>query len=133
MKFSEFSYDYIVQDSDIDFNNHMNNVAYLNLINDVSGVHWDNHVTPEVSEKYFWIVRRHEIDYVGSCFLGDKLKVKTWVDEPKGATWKRFFSIETLKDNKIILEAQTVWVLINRQTERPARVTDEVVNVFLEK
>ncbi len=133
MKFSEFSYVYTVKESDIDVNNHMNNVAYLNLINDVSAAHWDGMVTPEVSEKYFWIVRRHEIDYLGSCFLGDKIKVKTWVDEPKGATWKRFFSIETLKDGKIILEAQTTWVLINKLNQRPSRVTDEVIGVFLLK
>ncbi len=133
MNFAEFYYDYTVQESDIDFNNHMNNVAYFNLINNVAEAHWAHLSTSKIAKKYNWVARRHEIDYLASCFEGDLLRVKTWIGEPTGATWWRYYSIIRVSDNKVIAKAQTNWVLLSLETKRPSRITEEVIEIFLAK
>ena len=114
MNFAEFYYDYTVQESDIDFNNHMNNVAYFNLINNVAEAHWAHLSTSKIAKKYNWVAR-------------------TWIGEPTGATWWRYYSIIRVSDNKVIAKAQTNWVLLSLETKRPSRITEEVIEIFLAK
>ena len=53
-----------VKETEIDSLNHVNNVVYLQWINDVSALHWKTLSTDEINSKYIWVAVRHEIDYI---------------------------------------------------------------------
>ena len=59
----KFSHSFRVFAAEIDAQNHVNNVAYLQWIQDIAVAHWQTAATAEQLENYTWVVIRHEIDY----------------------------------------------------------------------
>ena len=117
--------------ADIDRLDHVNNVAFVRMVQDAALKHWF-HVAPENAlETVTWVCRRHEIDYLKPAFLDQELHVKTWVGEPSGATWERFTEIARPTDGVILLKARTVWVLLDAKSGRPRRV-DALVRGWFE-
>ena len=73
-----------VKEADIDALNHVNNVIYLQWINDISAMHWKSLSNTSIDSKYIWVAVRHEIDYLKPAFLNENITIKTWVDTVKG-------------------------------------------------
>ena len=113
---------------DIDDLNHVNNAVYVKWMDDVAFLHWqeltENYPLPE----YIWVVSRHEIDYKGQAILNDEITIKTWVGETSGVKSIRY--IEFYKDQKLLVNSKTVWVLLNAKTYRPTRITENVLKVL---
>ena len=123
-----YSYIIEVKKEHIDILNHVNNVVYLQWVNDISEKHWDILASADVKFKYFWVVLRHELDYRGEAFLGDKLEVKTWIGESKGA--KSIRHVEVLKGDVPLLSAASTWCLIDSKTLRPTRLKNEILQIL---
>ena len=86
---------------------------------------------PEHDEAYFWVVVRHEIDYLRAAFDGDRLTGRTWVgDAPKGARFDRHVEFVG-PDGKVRVRAKTNWAIIDRTSNRPIRVPTEVIAPFV--
>ena len=121
-----FEYVISVAAADIDRLGHVNNVAFVRMVQEAALEHWF-HIAPEnAHDTVTWVCRRHEIDYLKPAFLEQELRVKTWIGEPSGATWERFTEITRPADGVTLLKARTVWVLLDAKTGRPRRV-DAVV------
>ena len=73
-----------VKEKEIDELNHVNNVVYLQWINDVSVLHWKYLSNNEINSKYIWVAIRHEIDYIKSAFLNENITLKTWIETLEG-------------------------------------------------
>ena len=58
-----FQTNYSVEASHIDELNHVNNVVYLQWIQDISNLHWTQLKKWVDTAAYAWVVIRHEIDY----------------------------------------------------------------------
>jgi acyl-CoA thioester hydrolase len=114
---------------DIDRHGHLNNVAYVRLVQDVATAHWHTVSTPELRREVAWFVRRHEIDYHKPIRDGDALELITWVGEPTAATWERFVEIRT-SDGTLMASARTVWVLVDATTARPKRIDAALKGMF---
>ena len=123
-----FTYQHIVTKEEIDTLNHVNNVVYVQWIQDISTKHWNELTKNKPDINFVWVVTRHEIDYKGQALLGDTITFKTWVGETKGVTSIRH--VEILKDNVLIVKAQTVWCMLHAETLRPARITESVLKVL---
>ena len=87
------SYTVKVEAHHIDVLNHVNNIVYLQWVNDASEKHWAILSNDEINSKYFWVCLRHEIDYIGQAFLGDEITIQTWVGESKGVKSIRYVNI----------------------------------------
>jgi acyl-CoA thioester hydrolase len=96
----------LVEAKHIDEMQHVNNVVYLQWVQDVAAAHW-NTVAAEVREKYNWVALRHEIDYRSPAFLGEELTAKTWVYNFEGVKSIRMVQIIRKKDNRLIAEAKS--------------------------
>lgn len=119
-----------VVESDIDRQGHVNNIAFLRFVQDAAVAHW-NALAPEHLRRAFtWVVRRHEIEYLRPGLPGDELVVRTWVGEPSGATWERFTEIHRRGEERPLVTARTVWVLLDAATGRPRRVDAGFVACF---
>jgi len=124
----KFSLNFEVLDADIDAHDHVNNVTYLQWIQDVAVGHWQHLASAEQQATLTWFVLRHEIDYRGRAFLGDSIKAETWVGEASRVKCERFTKIT--RDAEVLVQAKSIWCLFSTATERPTRVTDDLRAVF---
>lgn len=119
-----------VTDGDIDPQGHVNNVAFVRYVQEAAVAHWRAVASPELRAAFTWVVRRHEIEYLRPGMPGDELLVRTWVGEPSGATWERFTEVYRVGEDRAIVTARTVWVMLDAVSKRPRRVDAGMVAQF---
>ena len=124
----KFSHSFSVAAEDIDAQNHVNNVAYVRWIQEAAVAHWFSATDETMREKFIWIVTRHEINYKKPAFENEEITVETWVGEPTRVSWERFTEIRRGED--LLVEARSVWCLIDRETLKPTRITSELKMIF---
>ena len=115
----------------IDELGHVNNAVWVKWIQQVAVAHWEAVAPPARKEAYFWVVVRHEVDYLRPAHAGDRLIARTWVaDAPQGARFERFMEFAGA-DGKTCVRARTQWAIIDKEAGRPIRVPADVVAPFL--
>lgn len=119
-----------VSPEDLDELEHVNNVRYVQWIQDVSKAHWEQVVPESVRENMIWVVRRHEILYKGAALQGDALRLTTYVDTFQGFISKRIVEMRQVKTNKLIVKAQTDWCLLNKESGKPMTISEEIHTLF---
>jgi len=125
------SYTFKVQPGDIDQLNHVNNVVYVQWIQDAAVNHWKSVAPDEIQKSFVWVIVRHEIDYRHPAKLNDELLIKTWVLKAQGVSSVRQVQIFRKEDMKLLVESKTTWCMVDVKSQRPARITPEVKNLFL--
>lgn len=127
-----FSEIFDIPESAIDRNNHVNNVIYVKWIQDISIKHSDSKKANLILEQLSctWMVHTHHIEYKSQAFLGDTLKVTTWVSEYAKASCKRCCKFERISDGKLVLYSETTWVFIDQKRNRPIAIPEELKNLF---
>ena len=119
-----------VQPSDIDQLGHVNNVVYLNWVQDVAVSHWCASATEEQKAAYVWVVAKHEIEYKRPSKLGDVLVVSTWVGKANHRLFTRNTRISRKSDGKTIVEAVTLWAPVDPVSKRPVIPSSDVYEMF---
>jgi len=115
----------------IDELGHVNNAVWVQWIQQVAVDHWDSVADAAHKHAYYWVVVRHEIDYLRAAVEGDRITARTWVGEaPKGARFDRLMEFAG-SDGKICVRAKTQWAIIDKASGRPIRVPPEVVAPFI--
>ena len=115
----------------IDELGHVNNAVWVQWIQQVAVAHWTAVADAAHADAYFWVVVRHEIDYLRAAHEGDQITARTWVgDAPKGARFDRLMEF-TGSDGKLCVRAKTQWAIIDKALGRPIRVPPEVVAPFI--
>jgi acyl-CoA thioester hydrolase len=115
----------------IDELGHVNNAVWVQWVQQVAVAHWDSLADPRHRDAYFWVVVRHEVDYLRPAHEGDRVIARTWVgDAPKGARFDRFVEF-TGPDGRPCVRAKTQWAIIDKASGRPIRVPPEVVAPFV--
>ncbi|MFK5878431.1 MAG: thioesterase family protein [Flavobacteriaceae bacterium] len=122
------TYSLKVESHHIDVLNHVNNIVYLQWVNDASEKHWAILSNDKINAKYFWVCLRHEIDYLDQAFLDDEIIVKTWVGESKGVKSVRFVNI--YKGNKLLVKTSSTWCLFDAVTQKPTRIREDVLELI---
>ncbi|MDR1498612.1 MAG: acyl-CoA thioesterase [Puniceicoccales bacterium] len=120
-----------VSEADIDQNRHANNIAYLRWIQEAATAHWEFATPPSVRAEYSWVVTRHEIDYKRPAFLGDLLRVRTWVATMSAVLSERRCLISRVADNAPLSASRTLWCAINPATGRPRRIAPSIPRLLL--
>lgn len=115
----------LVHSEHIDDMQHVNNVVYLQWVQDAALAHW-NTVDSGVRGKYNWVALRHEIDYKSPGFLGETLIARTWVHRFEGVRSVRMVHIIRPKDNRVLAEAKSTWCLLNAASGRPTKIGEDI-------
>ncbi|MEP1095666.1 MAG: acyl-CoA thioesterase [Cyclobacteriaceae bacterium] len=118
-----------VKANHLDEVNHVNNVVFLQWVQDISKEHWLSKTDDLINSKMFWVVRSHHIDYKKQVFLGDQLKVKTFVNSCRGPFSERVVEFWRAKDQ--VARAKSNWCLLGTGDQKPLRVPDEIQSLFL--
>jgi acyl-CoA thioester hydrolase len=115
----------------IDQLGHVNNAVWVQWMEQVAVAHWEAAAAPAHKDAYFWVVVRHEIDYLRPAHEGDRIAARTWVGEaPKGARSSRYVEF-TGPAGKPCVRAKTDWAIIDKAIGRPIRVPAEVIAPFV--
>lgn len=119
-----------VTEADLDAMNHVNNVRYLQWVQDVAEAHWRKVAKPQWLENYAWVVINHFIEYKKPALLGNKILVQTHVHENTGPKSQRLVRVFNAETKELLCQASTWWCLLNGETKRPIRVPEEIIAAF---
>jgi acyl-CoA thioester hydrolase len=111
---------------DIDELGHVNNVTYLRWVQDAAVAHWTAAAPAAEQARLFWIVLRHEIDYLHPAHLEDRLAAFTWVGPSTRLRFDRHTEIRRVPDGRVLARARTVWCPIDAATRKPTPVSAEL-------
>lgn len=86
-------------------------------------------------EKYrelgaWWVVRRHEVDYLAPAVEGDDLLCHTWPVAASKASAQRRHVLVRSADGAVIATALNTWALLDMETGRPRRIPRELLAAF---
>lgn len=121
-----------VKPEDLDELNHVNNVVYMRWLEMAARAGSANAGWP--TERYFreglgaWVVRKHWIEYLRDCKLGDIIEVYTWVQEFSVSTSLRRYAMKV--NGKLCCVAATEWVYIDLKTRRASELPEQVESCF---
>lgn len=118
----------IVTKKDLDDLNHVNNVRYIDWVNQIAKSHWQTQAKSHMLSNYYWVLLSHHIDYKHQIILKDTVTLKTYVKACEGVTSIRV--VEILVGNKICAYSETKWCFINATTNKPSRITPEIIDLF---
>lgn len=118
----------IVRKEHLDSLHHVNNQVYLQWANDIAKSHWSFLTSGVFDQRYFWVIRRHEIDYLKQAIFNDQLQIVTWVGETEGVWSVRHVQIR--KGEELLVDVKTTWILIDSKKMRPVRIADEVLQTL---
>ena len=116
--------------SDLDQLEHVNNVRYVQWVQDMAEAHWLSKANSEILNSFFWVLIDHHIQYKGEAKLGDTLVAKTFVESSEGLISKRIVEMYHKDSNKLIVKSATKWCLMDMTTKRPTRITDPLRLLF---
>lgn len=127
MSLARFTLPITAGDADIDELGHVSNLVYLRWVLDVAMAHsrslgWD-HAQYRALGSVF-VVRRHEIDYLGQVTAGQALEAQTWVESWKLASCIR--RTELVRAGQVVARAATTWAMISFASGRPTKIPDEL-------
>ncbi len=125
-----FQTEITVPNSAIDDLNHVNNVTYLQWVQDIARQHWESVTDGALRENLVWVVVNHFIEYKAPAFENDVLILKTRVEKYSGVTSERHTEITRKADNKLLVKAKTLWCLLDKSTGKPMRITDDLKALF---
>lgn len=97
---------------------------------DIAETHWNLRAPQEFQDQYVWYVIHHSIDYKAAAFEGEELKINTWIEKNDGVRSERRYKITRIKDGKVLIEAKTIWCLLDSKTLRPTKIPEEINNLF---
>ena len=125
---NSFSFNIIVSKTDLDALNHVNNVTYLQWVQNVAEKHWSLIGNIDSENKYVWVVIRHEIDYFLPAILNDEIRLTTYIGDSYGVKSERF--VEIKKEEKLLAKAKTIWCLLDQKTMKPVKVPAEIMAIL---
>jgi len=118
---------------DIDANGHVNNIVYVQWMQDAAIAHSDALGCTALTSaaECFWVARSHHIEYLRPAYAGDRIAVITWiVDATRKSSSVRRYQMVRDTDGAVLAKGETLWVFIDMQTGRPRSIPPEVIGCF---
>lgn len=116
---------------DLDDLDHVNNVRYVQWIQDISKEHWQKKAPINIQEQVVWVVLTHYIEYKAAAVLNDEILLKTYIKDSRGAKCTRIVEIFNTKTKTLLVRSTTEWCLLNKDTFKPTRISEEIEKIFL--
>ena len=122
---------FIIPESAIDENGHVNNVVYVQWMQDIAVEHYAS-IGGNAAQgpDSTWVVREHRIEYFLPAFLGEEIEIKTWVENIRRVRSLRKYEFIRKADGKVLVKGETDWVFVDVKTGSPRAIPEEVSNVF---
>ena len=120
-----------IPQSAIDENGHVNNVTYVQWMQDIAVEHYASIGGIEAQGlDATWVVRSHRVEYFLPAFLGEEIEIRTWVENIQRVRSLRMYEFVRKADGKTLVKGETDWVFVDVKSGRPLAIPQEVVDVF---
>jgi len=128
---STYSKIIIIPQSAIDENGHVNNVTYVQWMQDIAVEHYASiggieSQGPDAT----WVVRSHRVEYFLPAFIGEEIEIRTWVENIQRVRSLRMYEFVRKADGKMLVKGETDWVFVNVKSGRPLAIPEAVLNIF---
>jgi acyl-CoA thioester hydrolase len=128
---SIYSKTLVIPKSAIDENGHVNNVAYVQWMQDIAVEHYSAIGGVEAQGYHAtWVVREHRIEYLLPAYAGEEIEVKTWVENIRRVRSLRKYEFVRKSDSKVLVKGETDWVFVDANSGRPLPIPEKVSSVF---
>ena len=121
----------IIPKSSIDKNGHVNNVAYVQWMQDIAVEHYASiggiqAQGPDAT----WVIREHRVEYLLPAFEGEDIEIRTWVENIRKVRSLRKYEFIRKSDGKYLVRGESDWVFVDIKTGSPRAIPQEVVDIF---
>ncbi len=128
-----FEYPIRVDSSHLDPNRHVNNVVYVQWMQDAALAHssaqgWSTRRYRELGVT--WVSKTHIIEYHQQAFEGDEIMLTTWIADMLKISSTRKYMVKRVSDGALLLTASTNWIMIDITKNRPVRIPLEIQQSF---
>jgi acyl-CoA thioester hydrolase len=129
---SVYSKSFRIPKAAIDENGHVNNVAYVQWMQDIAVEHYEaiGGVNPMQLVGATWVVREHKIEYLLPAFENEEIEIRTWVENIRRVRSLRKYEFVRKADGKMLVRGETDWVFVDGKTGAPRAIPEEVSKVF---
>lgn len=116
----------------VDGNQHVNNVVWVQWMQDVAIRHSDavGGTAAMTAAGGSWVARSHQVVYLKPARLGDRIEVLTWVTGFRRVRSLRRYRFLDADSGALLVTGETDWVFVDRETGRPKSVPPEVARCF---
>lgn len=123
---------FIIPPEVIDENGHVNNVAYVQWMQEIAVEHYASIGGIEAQgPEATWVVREHRIEYLLPAFAGQEIEMRTWVENIRRVRSLRKYEFVRKADGKLLVRGETDWVFVDAKTGVPRAIPEEVRQVFV--
>lgn len=115
-----------VEAADIDQLGHVNNVVYVQWMQDVAAAHVEAlglGIAQYLELKHAMVAVEHTVQYRKAALLGDSLILRTWLYDINALYSFRQYAFYRPSDQSILFTGQTKWACIEIATGRPKRMS----------
>ena len=129
---SIYTYTFTVPESAIDENGHVNNVVYVQWMQDAAVRHFNalGGEAPMREHHATWVVHEHRIQYLNPAFAGEEIEVRTWIADVRRVRSLRKYEFLSKKNGGILVRGETDWVFVDAGDGRPKAIPESVTAVF---
>jgi len=127
-----YQIEFKVPDTAVDGNRHVNNVAYVQWMQEAAMGHAEAAGCTRMTRAggATWVVRTHRIEYLRPAFAGEMLRVETWVADLSRVRSLRRYKFIRAADGIVLAQGETDWVFVDALTGRPRAIPPEIGQVF---
>lgn len=127
-----YSYSFVVPESAVDENGHVNNVMYVQWMQDAAVRHYEamGGTEPTQAIGATWVVRSHLVEYLSPAFAGEHIQVLTWVANMRRVRSLRRYRFIRAANEQLLVRGETDWVFIDAKNGSPRAITAEVAGLF---
>ena len=127
-----YRHEFTVPESALDQNGHVNNVVYVQWMQDVAILHSETIGGTRLVQSLgaTWVVRTHNVEYLAPAFAGDDIVALTWVVDFRRARSLRRYRFIRKRDRILLARGETDWVFVDSASGRPKAIPAEVTAVF---
>jgi acyl-CoA thioester hydrolase len=129
---SVYPYEFIVPENAVDENGHVNNVNYVQWMQDAAVRHYEaiggRQLTIDLGAT--WVVRSHTVEYLRPAFASERIRVLTWVVNMRRVRSLRRYQFIRVEDEQLLVRGETDWVFVDAKTGSPRAIPPDVTNLF---
>ena len=121
-----YRYEFTISPETLDANGHVNNVHYVQWMQDVAVRHFESlgGVPLTQGAGATWVVRSHNVEYLNPAFAGERIQARTWVANIRRVRSLRRYEFIRIADGKLLVRGATEWVFVDAANGRPVAIPD---------
>jgi acyl-CoA thioester hydrolase len=129
---STYRHVFTVPERATDGNGHVNNVVYVQWMQDVAILHFEALGGESVMKVLgaTWFARSHRVEYLKPAFAGEEVTALTWIEDVQRVRSVRRYQFLRERDQALLAEGETHWVFVDAASGRPRKIPEAITRLL---